>query len=392
MLIGFDAKRAFHNSRGLGNYSRHTIRILSKYYPDNHYFLFNPKTKRKLSLHMAENMSEVNPQQLFWRTFPYLWRSLGMRQKISKRKLDIYHGLNQELPYGIQYTKAKTVVTLHDAIFVRYPKLYPPIYRLVFIAKNKHACKVADKIICISEQTKQDAIKFFGADENKIEVVYQGCDAIFNEEVSEKAKQTLQLKYNLPETYLLNVGTIEKRKNTKLIVEALHRTKNETPLLIVGKPTKYEKELRTLIAKYGMQEQVTILNNIETSDFPALYAMAKMFIFPSIFEGFGIPILEALTVGTPVITSAGSCFEETAGPFSLYFDSSDADQLGALINQVLSNDELSARMIAEGKKHALNFSDENIAANLMGVYRSLGFVPISNYSNNTLRGDFETTK
>ena len=371
MLIGFDAKRAFHNTRGLGNYSRHTLSILSRYYPNNHYYLFNPKVRRDLLMSLSDNMTEVNPHGGLWKSIPSLWRSVGMRKEIMERKLDIFHGLNQELPFGIQNTKAKTVVTLHDAIFVRYPELYSTSYRLVFTAKNKHACKIADKIICISEQTKQDAIAFFGADERKIKVVYQGCDAIYRKAVSVDQKQYVRSKYNIPTDFILTVGAIEKRKNTKLIVEALHRTNNKMPLLIVGKPTEYEKELRELIAKYGMLHQVYILNNVTTEDLPVFYAMAKVFIFPSIFEGFGIPILEALTIGTPVITSSGSCFEETAGAFSLYADPTNADQLGDQINRVLNDEDLRNTMIVEGKKHALGFSDESIANNLMAVYDSL---------------------
>ena len=371
MQIGFDAKRAFHNTRGLGNYSRHTIRVLSTYFPDNRYFLFNPKTKNKIPYPIAENTQEINPQQIFWKTFPALWRSRGMCNDIKREQLDIYHGLNQELPFGIENIKVKTVVTLHDAIFIRYPKLYSTSYRHIFTAKNKYACKVADRIICISEQTRRDAIEYFGADDRKIEVVYQGCDSIFSAEVTEEQKQKARAKHHLPPSYLLSVGAIEERKNTQLIVEALHRTKNEMPLLIVGKPTEYEKELRSLIAQYGMQQQVTILNNVETEDLPALYAMAEIFVYPSIFEGFGIPILEALTIGTPVITSSGSCFEETAGAFSLYSDPKDANNLGELINRVLHDAALRRQMIVEGKKHALNFTDESIANNLMRVYKSL---------------------
>ena len=371
MLIGFDAKRAFHNTRGLGNYSRHTITLLSEYFPDNSYFLFNPKVKNKIAFETAENTQEINPQQAFWKAFPSLWRSRGLCNDIKREQLDIYHGLNQELPLGIEKTNAKSVVTLHDAIFVRYPKLYSTTYRHIFTAKNKYACKVADKIICISEQTRRDAIAFFGADDNKIEVVYQGCDKIFGAEISEEQKQRTRTKLQLPSSFLLSVGAIEERKNTKLIVEALHRTNNDIPLIIVGKSTEYEKELRSLIAQYGMQQQVTILNNVATEDLPALYAMAEIFVYPSIFEGFGIPILEALTTGTPVITSAGSCFEETGGACSLYTDPNDADNLGALIKNLLSDEAMRTNMIVEGKKHALNFSDESIANNLMRVYKSL---------------------
>jgi glycosyltransferase involved in cell wall biosynthesis len=372
MNIAFDAKRAFHNSRGLGNYSRDTIRLLSSFYPENNYLLFNPKDKRNIQFLLGESTTEILPDSFFGRLFPSIWRSKGMCHQISSNAVDIYHGLSQELPLGIRNTGARTVVTMHDAIFMRYPELYSSVYRAIFIQKNKYACKVADRIIAISEQTKRDIIKYFDADENKISVVYQGCNNIFRAPVSDEAKDEIRKKYNLPERFTLNVGAIEKRKNVGLIIEAMQRKQIDTHLVVVGKPeTSYFEEVSALVSKYGLEHQVHFIHNAETVDLPVIYSLAEIFIYPSIFEGFGIPILEALCVGTPVISSTGSCFEETGGSNSRYIHPQDADELGGAILEILNDSLLRNKMKLKGLEFSERFTDQCVATNLMKVYQSL---------------------
>ena len=372
MNIAFDAKRAFHNSRGLGNYSRDTIRLLSSFYPENNYLLFNPKDKRNIQFLLGESLNEILPDSFFGRLFPSIWRSQGVCHQISSNAVDIYHGLSQELPLGIRNTGARTVVTMHDAIFMRYPQLYSSVYRAIFIQKNKYACKVADRIIAISEQTKRDIIKYFDADENKISVVYQGCNNIFRAPVSDEAKDEIRKKYNLPERFTLNVGAIEKRKNVGLIIEAMQRKQIDTHLVVVGKPeTSYFEEVSALVSKYGLEHQVHFIHNAETVDLPVIYSLAEIFIYPSIFEGFGIPILEALCVGTPVISSTGSCFEETGGSNSRYIHPQDADELGGAILEILNDSLLRNKMKLKGLEFSERFTDQCVATNLMKVYQSL---------------------
>jgi len=371
MNIAFDAKRAFHNTRGLGNYSRDTIRLLSTLYPENKYYLFNPTNKNNIEFPLSENTKEILPDSTFGKAFPSLWRSYGICNQIEEVKPSIFHGLSQELPWGIKKTGVRSVVTMHDAIFMRYPKLYSPSYRAIFIQKNKYACHAADRIIAISEQTKRDIICFFGADEKKISVVYQGCNNIFRDSVSEENKRTICEKYNLPSRFLLNVGAIEKRKNAAIIVEALHRNKLDIPLVIIGKPTPYIDEIKALISKYQMEQQVTFIHHAETKDLPAIYTLAEIFIYPSVFEGFGIPILEALCTGTPVISSTGSCFEETGGILSRYINALDAGELGDAISQILNDSSLKENMKKEGLIFAEKFADQQVAQNLIEVYNSL---------------------
>jgi len=371
MNISFDAKRAFHNNRGLGVYSRNVIRLLSEYYPENQYFLFNPKTKNNIHFSINKNTKEINPNNFFGKLLPGLWRSSGCVKQITTLGTDIYHGLSQELPAGIEKTNIKTVVTMHDAIFIRYPELYDALYRKIFIRKNKFSCRVADRIIAVSEQTKNDFIEFFNLPAEKIDVVYQGCNNIFREKISEAEKAGVRQKYNLPETFLLNVGAIEKRKNLATIIRAIHQGKIDMPLVACGNKTEYVNEVNALISEYKLENRVFLLHNVDFADLPALYALASVFIYPSVFEGFGIPILESLCMGTPVITSRGSCFEETGGKSSLYVDYDNADEMAEAIRKVLSDNDLRQKMIDDGKAHAALFTDEKVARNLMRVYEKI---------------------
>jgi len=371
MKIAFDAKRAYHNRRGLGNYSRDTLRLLGTHYPEATLFLLNPSPKNNLTFYSGEKALEILPESLIGKALPALWRSYGMCHQIKHIQPDIYHGLSQELPYGIRNTGVKSVVTMHDAIFMRYPKLYPATYRTLFVQKNNYACRVADRIIAISEQTKRDFIDYFHVDEKKISVIYQGCNVIFRQPVSEEKKSVVRSKYNLPANYVLNVGSVEKRKNASLIIEAMHRYRMDIPLVIVGKPTPYMTELNGLIQQYEMKKQVIFLHQVETEDLPAIYFLAEIMVYPSIFEGFGIPILEAIAMGTPVISSTGSCFEETGGPFSRYVNPQDADELGYVLTQLLSDKAGLSIMKKEGVSYSERFTDVRIAEQLIKLYKSL---------------------
>ena len=370
MRIGYDAKRLFCNHRGLGNYSRDLIKILNQYYPENQYDLFTPKIKIDFHIN-SQNTHIIQPSGIYNLLPSSAWRSYGMKADIERLGDDIFHGLSQELPFGIEKTAVKKVITFHDAIFVRYPELYPSSYRKVFTLKNLRSCKIADRIIAISEQSKRDAIEFFNADPAKVEVVYQGCNNIFRKKATQTEKEEIKLKYNLPSDYLLFVGAIEPRKNIATILQAIANEKIEAPLVIVGRKTDYTKELNVLAAKLKITNQVHFLHNVETGDLQAIYQMAQIFIYPSIFEGFGIPILEALCSETPVITSVGSCFEETGGKYSQYVQPQNSAEIESAILVVLTDSKLQAKMKSEGLQHSEKFTEDKIALNLISVYKKL---------------------
>ncbi|MDX9705802.1 MAG: glycosyltransferase, partial [Weeksellaceae bacterium] len=189
MRIGFDAKRAFFNTSGLGNYSRSTIELLTKFYPQNDFLLFTPSIENAIDFKYPEKAEIIQPKHLIERTFKSWWRSFKMASSIAEHELDIFHGLSGELPIKAhKKSKAKLIVTIHDLIFLRFPEYYTSVDRNIYYQKAKYACEIADTIIAISEQTKSDLINFFKVDDKKIEVVYQGCNTIFHKEADTTVK------------------------------------------------------------------------------------------------------------------------------------------------------------------------------------------------------------
>ncbi len=369
MKIGFDAKRAFFNTSGLGNYSRSTIELLTKYYPSHDYLLYTPSLENAIKFNIPDKVQTYEPKLFLSRVFKSYWRTFRISKKIAEHKLDVFHGLSGELPYKAhKKSNAKLIVTIHDLIFLRYPELYNSVDRKIYFQKAKYACEMADTIIAISEQTKSDIVNFIGIDENKIEVVYQGCNACFQKEVDTKKKIEVAQKYNLPENFILNVGTIEKRKNSLSILKAIQHGKIDVPLIIVGGETDYQNEILTYASENNLEEKVFIFNDIPFEDLPAIYQQADIFVYPSIFEGFGIPIIEALYSKIPVITTKGGVFSETGGLSSIYVEPDNIEKLSEAIQNVLDDSELREKMISEGLEYVKKFDEEKIAANLMNVY------------------------
>ena len=368
MKIGYDAKRMFHNNTGLGNYSRDLVRIMATYYPDNQYFLYNPKPAKIDRLTLTPQMTVRQPDEWLYRKFPALWRSKFITSDLKKDNLDIYHGLSGELPFGIQNTGIKSVVTIHDLIFLRYPELYKPIDRKFYTLKFKYAAKHADQIVAISEQTKQDIIHFFKINPEKIKVIYQGCHQAFKETYSDEFKAAIRQKFNLPDNFILNVGTIEPRKNAFSIVKAIKDT--DYKLVIVGRETPYAQGIKTYIAKHNMQNRVYFLKNLSLEELAGLYQMADMFIYPSIFEGFGIPLIEALYSHIPLITNSKGVFPEAAGPAAFYLENvKNPEEIKHQIDEIYQTDTL--KRIDTGYEFVQKFNDDTIAAQWQNLYQNI---------------------
>ena len=374
MKIGYDAKRAFANFTGLGNYARSTISNICKVFPAHEYYLYTPtKVADGASdfIHDIKNAHIRGPRNLFYGTFSAAWRRFGIAADAAHDQLDLYHGLSHEIPDGIEKTAIKTVVTIHDLIFKRFPNYYKKIDRKIYDNKIKHAVKFAHTIIAISEQTKKDIIEFYQVSENKIEVIYQACDAIFEKKQTSDALNIVKEKYALPANYLLYVGTIEERKNALVILQAMLQLPSHVKLVMVGKKKSYGLIIDAFIKKHELNDRVIQINQVDFKDLPAIYQAANVFIYPSKFEGFGIPIIEALHSETPVIAAKGSCLAEAGGPNSLYFEPSNAEELAGLIAELLADESKRKSMAAIGKKYVEKFNSEKIATELMGLYQSI---------------------
>ena len=365
MRIGFDAKRYFLNKTGLGNYSRDLVRIMEEYYPANEYIKYTPKIK-------GSTLDDINtklPKGKIDTLFNSLWRNRWIIKDLVSDNIQLYHGLSGEIPKGLKNTSIKSVVTIHDLIFLKFPELYNPIDRILYNNKFKYAVHHADKIIAISEQTKNDIVEYYNIDAAKIAVIYQGCHPTFKTIKTQEQKDRIREKYNLPKQFLLNVGSIEPRKNALQIIKAIENI--DIPLVIVGKETKYSAEIQQYISQKGLQDRVHILQGFTMEELSTLYAMADIFIYPSKYEGFGIPIIEALYAGTPVITTNSGVFPEAGGPSSCYINPENINDISNAIQNILANDALKAEMIRKGLAFVQRFNDDVIASQWARVYTDL---------------------
>jgi len=369
MKIAFDAKRAVQNNTGLGNYSRFVIEALSESHPNDEFVLFAPKKRENPLL---DNISKQKNISFFYpegvsRKFSALWRSFWINRDLKKQKIDIFHGLSAEIPFGIRKTGVKTVVTIHDLIFLHFPQYYKLIDRWIYRLKFGYACRNADVVIAVSECTKRDIIHFFGIPEEKIKVVYQGCNPDFGKPISEKILAETAHKYGISANYLLYTGSIEPRKNLMLVVRALKNLHEEIHLVAVGRKTDYQRIVEQYAENEGLTNRIHILNSVPTADLPAIFRQASVFCYPSFYEGFGIPIIEALSSGIPVIAATGSCLEEAGGADSIYVNPADDKELAEAVMKILENSELRHKMTLSGKEYVKRFEAEKIAEALYSV-------------------------
>jgi glycosyltransferase involved in cell wall biosynthesis len=372
MRIGFDGKRATHNFRGLGNYSRSLIEGLIEYAPTEELFLYTPLFEEKRAIDWVNRFQNKlyvrTPENFVSKKFPALWRSYFLEQRTELDNLDIFHGLSHELPFFLKKSKAKWIVTIHDLLFFRYPEFFPFIDRQVYFQKFKRACTSADLVIAICEQTKKDIIELLNIDEKKIVVHYQSCDPQFYKDVTEEQRA----RVNLPSKYILHVGAFEPNKNQLTLLEAFALIANELPhdLVFIGQGKQYLEKVKLRAEQLGLKARVHFLNKVNFSELPVYYQKADLFCFPSLFEGFGIPILEALFSKTPVLTSKGSCFPESAGPHSFYIDPLSSNEIAVGIKTVLGSLELQNKMKEEGYKFVQRFHREETTKRLIKIYKN----------------------
>ena len=382
MNIGFDAKRAYHNGTGLGHYSRTLLGLLSEYYPEHHYYLFNPKPSGKFEL-KGNNFHEISPGGVLNKLFSSAWRSSWVTKDLQKLKIDLYHGLSHEIPVGIRQTGVKSVVTIHDLIHERYPEQYNAIDVKIYSKKFRYACEHADKVIAISEQTKKDIIEFYKTPEEKITICYQSCHPAFGKKVSEEEKRKVKETYNLPDEFFLYVGSVIERKNLLNICKAVFLLRNDldVPVVVTGNGGKYKKLVKDYIIQQGLEKKIIFLSeNDETRTnpgfqtaevFAAIYQSAVAMVYPSFYEGFGAPVMEALWSRLPVITSNVSCLPEVGGPGAYYVNPNYAEEIAQGMKKIYSDKAFAYVMKEKGMQHALTFTPEKYAVSIMDVYKNL---------------------
>lgn len=365
MKIGFDAKRLYNNFTGLGNHSRTTLDILSEYYPDNRYILYTPSVKyNEITSHYLEmeNCDTIVPKGLFRGS---LWRTFFVAQDTKHDEIDLFHGLSNELPVGL---KVPSVVTIHDVAFRGFREMYHWQDRKIYDIKWRYACNNADRIIAISEYTKSDIVKYYNVDPDKIDVVYQPVSQRYYEEV-EKRREVLHILV----PYILYVGSINSRKNLLGAIKAIQLLPSDLqlPLVVVGNGREYKNDVEAYISSNGLQDMVLFQDHdVSDEELQQLYLHAELFVYPSFYEGFGLPVVEALLSHCPVVTSNVSSLPEAAGAMSLKANPEDIKDISANIERVLTDEDLRKKMKSAGYDYAMKtFNPEVSAKKLMEIYK-----------------------
>ena len=364
MKIGLDAKRAFTNQSGLGNYSRELIHSMQKNYSELNLNLFT--TERNNQIFNPKNVNIYTPKMKIFKNY---WRQYQIGNILNKENINIYHGLSNEIPRNLN-KKIKCIVTIHDLIYIKHPKFYNLIDRNIYYQKSKYACKKADKIIAISEQTKEDIINFFKVDETKISVIYQSCHNAF---ISPSIEKVYNKKINLilEKPFILYVGSIEERKNLIFLLEALKKMKKEIKLIFVGEKKQYYQKVKKFIYKNGLKNRILFLDIYDSETLSLIYRKSRGLVYPSINEGFGIPIIEAMYSKVPVVTSNNSIFQEIGGKYSYYFEQGNIDSLITQISNIWYESKEREDRIKINFQYVQKFNPNQQAIEIIDLYKKI---------------------
>lgn len=352
MKIGFDAKRYYHNQTGLGNYSRTILGGLQKLFPENEYVLYDEGS---------------------------LSRTFSLGKKAAKDGCDIFHGLSNEIPFDLNSRqRPASIVTIHDVAWLTFPDMYHWADRKIYNLKYGSSCRRADKVLAISESTKNDVIRFYGVKEENVKVIYQPVQEYYYtplaDDICDKLITEHFGKEGLP-PFILYVGSINSRKNLlgALKAFAMIPKENRPLFLIIGNGREYRKECEAFIAKNSLEAYTRIETSIHNNQLlQALYTRAMLFIYPSFYEGFGLPVVEAALQQTPVITTTVSSLPEASGPDACLIDPHAADateQMAKHIESLCSDDTLAKSIGQKMEAYARQmFTPETLTKQVMNLY------------------------
>ncbi len=361
MRVGFDAKRLFLNNTGLGNYSRTLMKNLVRHHPEHEYILYTPTIERNAETEYFFNQQNIvirKPEQK-----SLAWRSFGIKSMLLEDEIDIFHGLSNELPFGISNTGIKSVVTIHDVIFKRYPKQYPFLDRIIYHYKTKRAIQEATQILSISNQTTEDLVHYYGAPEEKISLIYQTCNESFTSQNGQRSHPT--------NDFFLYVGSVIERKNLLTVLKALKAVSidQRKKLIVVGGGKDYLQKCKKFVGNHDLSNWVEWKSSILNSQLVEYYKNAAALIYPSMYEGFGIPVLEAQFCGCPVITSNRSSLREVGGKAALLIDPTDQGNVRWALESII-NAKFKTNA-SDLEQHLDKFKAQRLSCQLIQMYESI---------------------
>jgi len=375
MKVSIELQPCLKNKSGIGVYTYELTKRLQNYkdieFEGNIFNFFNRNDIEKdiEGLNIKKNTCSLFPYGVYRRIWSYVPIKYNF---LFRRDIDIYQFFNFVIPPNIS---GKVITTIHDLTYILYPDTMDVSNRKRLENDMYSTIKRADYIITISESSKKDIIKHLHIDENKIEVIYPGVDETYKKVLSNDEIMAVKNKYNILGKYVLYLGTLEPRKNIETIIRAYNcfkqANKNNIKLVLAGKKGWLYDSIFKLVEEFGLENDVIFTDYIADMDKAPLYQGAEIFLFPSLYEGFGIPVIEAMASRTPVITSNSSSLPEVAGDAAIITDPLDYQEISNSIERILNDNELQEKMINEGIKQADKFNWDSSAEKLKNIYYDL---------------------
>jgi len=358
---------------GVGVYALNQLNEICRLDGKNFYYVLAQDDEKSLDFTNCDNFKIIKVKSSLFRRFVLrsLLEQIYIPYLALKYKIDIVHSLHYSFPV---FLHAKKVVTLPDMTVFKMPKRHLISKVLWFRSFIYMAAFLADKVICISRSTQKDFLEKFNFAEKRTQVIYLGKSSLFRPDLTAEEMRQVREKYRINSNYLLYLGTIEPRKNIKNIILAFNKfleEGNDYQLVIAGKKGWGFEEIFSLVEELHLNSKVVFTGFIDEKDKPYLICGAKIFIYPSIYEGFGIPVLEALACGVPTITSNISSLPEVAGDAALFVEPSSVDDIYSKINKLLNDRALYTQLKQRAVEQASKFSWEKTAQDTIRVYNSL---------------------
>ncbi|MGQ9626892.1 MAG: glycosyltransferase family 4 protein [Anaerolineae bacterium] len=363
MRIGIDARLVYYSQAGIGQYILLLSKALAEIGDEDEFILLQSR-KDKVTITDKPNFRRIP----LWTPCHHPLEQWTFHLEISRLRLDILHSPDFIPPFRCN---CKSVITIHDLAFLIYPHFLTK-ESARYYGQIDQAVRHTDHIIAVSEKTKQDTIRLLGVPESKVTVIYEAANPIFRPLNDEESLRRIKVKYNIERDYILFVSTIEPRKNVPTLLRAyrqlLDNYKLPIQLVIAGRQGWLSDEVFALAQELKLAGKVLFLGRVPTEDLVYLYNGAKLLVHPSFYEGFGLPPLEAMACGTPVVVSNVSALPEVVGDAAILVDPSDVSALTVGIWRVLTDSDLRAEMVAKGFKRAACFSWQKAAKQTLEVY------------------------
>jgi glycosyltransferase involved in cell wall biosynthesis len=373
MRIGLDATAAVAQGAGIGRYTRELLRALSAADPHNHYRLFFASRARPHALPALGPNFHVTalPFHDVWLARAWQRARLPLPVEWLTGPLDLFHSPDFTLPPTHRNTR--TLLTVHDLSFVRDPGSAAPTLLSYLNTVVPRSVRRADHILADSQATKDDLIELYRTPAEKISVLYCGVEPAFRSVADPKILAGVRAKYGLGGApFIFSVSTLQPRKNYVRLIQAFAQLPAaEFQLVIAGGRGWLFDSIFAEVERLKLDGRVLFPGFVADADLPALYSAARVFAYPSLYEGFGLPLLEAMACGTPVVASTASCLPEVAGAAALLVPPTDVDGLAAALRRLATDEVLRADFIAKGRARAREFTWERAAQQLLRIYAGL---------------------